>query len=91
MATRVDIHLYIILLLEGSPRILYYYILICTWKQTFAICFIEPLTAVRAIHEWSMTLCTNCAQAVPYLYTVYQSVNNVRLEQCVRHALLSAL
>ena len=31
-----------------------------------------------------MTLCTNCAEAVPYLYTVYHSVNNVRLEQCVR-------
>ncbi|KAH9960800.1 Arv1-like family-domain-containing protein [Russula dissimulans] len=29
-----------------------------------------------------MPLCTNCAQAVPYLYTVYHSVNNVRLEQC---------
>ena len=32
-----------------------------------------------------MPLCTNCAQAVSYLYTVYHSVNNVRLEQCVRH------
>jgi lipid intermediate transporter len=30
-----------------------------------------------------MPLCTNCAQAVPYLYTVYHSVNNARLEQCV--------
>ncbi|KAN0107515.1 Arv1 domain containing protein [Russula decolorans] len=29
-----------------------------------------------------MPLCTNCAQAVSYLYTVYHSVNNVRLEQC---------
>ncbi|KAH9994866.1 Arv1-like family-domain-containing protein [Russula vinacea] len=29
-----------------------------------------------------MPLCTNCAQAIPYLYTVYHSVNNVRLEQC---------
>ncbi|KAI0250229.1 Arv1-like family-domain-containing protein [Lactifluus subvellereus] len=29
-----------------------------------------------------MPLCINCAQAVPYLYTVYHSVNNVRLEQC---------
>jgi hypothetical protein len=33
-----------------------------------------------------MTLCTNCAEEVPYLYTVYHSVNNVRLEQCVRVA-----
>ena len=35
-----------------------------------------------------MPLCINCAQAVPYLYTVYHSVNNVRLEQCVRVHLL---
>ncbi|KAF8486119.1 Arv1-domain-containing protein [Russula ochroleuca] len=29
-----------------------------------------------------MPLCTNCAQTIPYLYTIYHSVNNVRLEQC---------
>jgi lipid intermediate transporter len=38
-----------------------------------------------------MPLCTNCAQAVPYLYTVYHSVNNARLEQCVRVAFPSLL
>jgi hypothetical protein len=38
-----------------------------------------------------MPLCTNCAQAVPYLYTVYHSVNNARLEQCVRVVLPSLL
>jgi len=29
-----------------------------------------------------MPLCTNCAETVDYLYTLYHSVNNVRLEQC---------
>jgi hypothetical protein len=29
-----------------------------------------------------MPLCTHCAESVPYLYTLYHSVNNVRLEQC---------
>ncbi|KAH9068371.1 Arv1-domain-containing protein [Lactarius deliciosus] len=29
-----------------------------------------------------MPLCTNCAETVAYLYTLYHSVNNVRLEQC---------
>ncbi|KZV61648.1 Arv1-domain-containing protein [Peniophora sp. CONT] len=29
-----------------------------------------------------MPLCVSCAQPVPHLYTVYQSANNVRLEQC---------
>ncbi|KAA1467170.1 Arv1-domain-containing protein [Dentipellis sp. KUC8613] len=29
-----------------------------------------------------MPLCTTCAQPLPYLYTVYHSANNIRLEQC---------
>ncbi|KAG9101052.1 hypothetical protein FS749_010689 [Ceratobasidium sp. UAMH 11750] len=29
-----------------------------------------------------MPICTQCTHPVPYLYTVYQSVNNLRLEQC---------
>ncbi|KAI9461661.1 Arv1-domain-containing protein [Lactarius psammicola] len=29
-----------------------------------------------------MPLCTNCAQTVAHLYTLYHTVNNVRLEQC---------
>ncbi|KAH9058406.1 Arv1-domain-containing protein [Lactarius vividus] len=29
-----------------------------------------------------MPLCTNCAETVAYLYTLYHSINNVRLEQC---------
>ncbi|KAI0264455.1 Arv1-like family-domain-containing protein [Gloeopeniophorella convolvens] len=29
-----------------------------------------------------MPLCTTCAAAVPYLYTVYHTVNNARLERC---------
>jgi len=29
-----------------------------------------------------MPLCTNCAETVAHLYTLYHSVNNVRLEQC---------
>ena len=30
-----------------------------------------------------MPLCVHCATPVQYLYTVYQSTRNVRLEQCV--------
>lgn len=29
-----------------------------------------------------MPICTQCTYPVPYLYTLYQSVNNLRLEQC---------
>ncbi|GJE85558.1 Arv1 domain-containing protein [Phanerochaete sordida] len=29
-----------------------------------------------------MPICTNCAHPVPYLYTVYNSEDNLRLEQC---------
>ncbi|KAI0314303.1 Arv1-like family-domain-containing protein [Amylostereum chailletii] len=29
-----------------------------------------------------MPLCIHCTQPVPYLYTIYQSARNVRLEQC---------
>ena len=38
-----------------------------------------------------MPLCTHCAESVAYLYTLYHSVNNVRLEQCVRVHFLSTL
>lgn len=30
-----------------------------------------------------MPICTQCTYPVVYLYTLYQSVNNLRLEQCV--------
>jgi hypothetical protein len=31
-----------------------------------------------------MPICTTCTHPAPYLYTVYQSAHNLRLEQCVR-------
>lgn len=31
-----------------------------------------------------MPLCTTCTRYIPYLYTVYESAFNLRLEQCVR-------
>lgn len=31
-----------------------------------------------------MPVCTTCTSFLPYLYTVYQSSSNLRLEQCVR-------
>ena len=30
-----------------------------------------------------MPICTNCSHPTPYLYTVYNTANNLRLEQCV--------
>ena len=30
-----------------------------------------------------MPICIHCGQPTPYLYTVYQSAYNFRLEQCV--------
>lgn len=38
-----------------------------------------------------MPICTNCTHAVPYLYTVYNSQDNLRLEQCVRHSYLHVI
>ena len=38
----------------------------------------------------AMPICTSCATPTPYLYTVYDSAYNFRLEQCVS-ALLSSL
>lgn len=35
-----------------------------------------------------MPICIHCTAPVPYLYTVYQSAHNVRLEQCVRFSLI---
>jgi lipid intermediate transporter len=31
-----------------------------------------------------MPICTSCTHPIPYLYTVYESAYNLRLEQCVR-------
>jgi len=31
-----------------------------------------------------MPICTSCTYPIPYLYTVYESESNLRLEQCVR-------
>lgn len=45
---------------------------------------VRRFTTLYSYTSHLMPLCTNCAQAIPYLYTVYHSVNNVRLEQCVR-------
>lgn len=30
-----------------------------------------------------MPICTSCTRAVPYLYTVYPSADNLKLEKCV--------
>lgn len=32
----------------------------------------------------AMPICTTCTTAVPFLYTVYESAYNLRLEQCTR-------
>lgn len=32
----------------------------------------------------TMPICTTCTNFIPYLYTVYESAYNLRLEQCVR-------
>ena len=37
-------------------------------------------------HQWSrhiMPICTSCTHPIPFLYTVYESDCNLRLEQCV--------
>lgn len=35
-----------------------------------------------------MPICISCTQSTPYLYTVYESEDNLRLEQCVRVVLI---
>jgi hypothetical protein len=35
-----------------------------------------------------MPICTTCTTPTPFLYTVYESAYNLRLEQCVRVFLL---
>ena len=40
-------------------------------------------TRLPTSSQTTMPICTTCAQYVPYLYTVYQSAHNLRLEQCV--------
>lgn len=34
-----------------------------------------------------MPICTTCTHQLPYLYTVYESAHNLRLEQCVGRTL----
>lgn len=34
-----------------------------------------------------MPICTHCTQYLPFLYTVYESAYNLRLEQCVSNEL----
>ena len=38
-----------------------------------------------------MPICTTCTAAVPFLYTVYESAYNLRLEECVGTLLLLTL
>ena len=67
---------------------------ICTRKSKYCnvYMYLHICTLLLAqLRHQSMPLCTNCAETVDYLYTLYHSVNNVRLEQCVRMHSLSHL
>ncbi|KAF8159233.1 Arv1-like family-domain-containing protein [Crassisporium funariophilum] len=42
----------------------------------------DPSDSLISNEVRTMPICTSCTQSIPYLYTVYESEYNLRLEQC---------
>lgn len=58
---------------------------VCSEIET--LCLQQPSSPNLSAGE--MPICTTCTYQLPYLYTVYESAHNLRLEQCVSDSLLT--